>query len=126
MLDSKPHLIVVAGPNGSGKTSITEPLLRHTGMDGGEYVNPDQIARDVFGDWNAPGTILITAKKRTEIRNRCLADRVYLDDNSVDDIPSRLVRRLTDERPVKSYGMLNEWAADIVLNRPGIFGDSKS
>lgn len=46
----KPRLIVVAGPNGAGKTSITEQLLRHEWMGGCEYVNPDYIARDEFGD----------------------------------------------------------------------------
>ena len=37
----KPRLIVVAGPNGSGKTSITQQLLMHEWMDGCVYVNPD-------------------------------------------------------------------------------------
>ena len=53
----KPRLIVVAGPNGAGKTSITEQLLRHDWMVGCEYVNPDYIARDDFGDLNAPDAV---------------------------------------------------------------------
>jgi len=42
----KPNLIVVAGPNGSGKTTITEKLLRHVWMDDCEYINPDIIAQE--------------------------------------------------------------------------------
>ena len=44
----RPRLIVVAGPNGSGKTSIAEQLLRHAWMGGCEYVNPDNMARDLI------------------------------------------------------------------------------
>ena len=58
MADTQPRLIVVAGTKGSGKTPITEQLLRHIWVDGCEYVNPDNIARDVCGDWNAPEAVL--------------------------------------------------------------------
>ena len=37
----KPGLIVVAGPNGSGKTTITEKLFRHAWMVDCQYINPD-------------------------------------------------------------------------------------
>jgi predicted ABC-type ATPase len=46
----KPVLAVIAGPNGSGKTTITEALLRHEWLQGCEYINPNNIARDL-GDW---------------------------------------------------------------------------
>ena len=68
----KPRLIVVAGPNGAGKTSITEKLLRHEWMGGCEYVNPDYIARDEFGDWNSPAAVLQAAARAAEVRERCL------------------------------------------------------
>ena len=40
-------------PQWRGKTSITEAVLRHQWMQGCEYINPDNIARDLFGDWNS-------------------------------------------------------------------------
>ncbi|MFZ1829152.1 MAG: zeta toxin family protein [Candidatus Competibacteraceae bacterium] len=71
---SKPRLIVVAGPNGAGKTSITEQLLRHEWMGGCVYVNPDFIARDEFGDWNAPAAVLKAATRAAEVREQCLKE----------------------------------------------------
>ena len=70
----KPRLIVVAGPNGAGKTSITEKLLLHEWMGGCEYVNPDYIARDEFGDWNSPAAVLQAAARAAEVRERCLQE----------------------------------------------------
>lgn len=48
----KPTLIVIAGPNGSGKTSITSRLLKHDWINNCIYINPDEIAQNEFGDWN--------------------------------------------------------------------------
>jgi predicted ABC-type ATPase len=70
----KPRLIVVAGPNGTGKTAVTEQLLRHAWMDGCVYVNPDEIARDDFGDWNSPDAVLKAAVRAAEVREQCLRD----------------------------------------------------
>jgi len=43
----KPKLLIVAGPNGSGKTSVTHKILKHEWIEGCEYINPDDIARDI-------------------------------------------------------------------------------
>ncbi len=48
----RPVLIVIAGPNGSGKTTITGRILKHEWLENAIYINPDQIAKDMFGDWN--------------------------------------------------------------------------
>jgi predicted ABC-type ATPase len=48
---------VVAGPNGSGKTTITEKLLRPEWMEDCQYINPDLIAQQEFGDWNSPAAV---------------------------------------------------------------------
>ncbi|WP_303785957.1 zeta toxin family protein [Azovibrio restrictus] len=86
----KPRLIVVAGPNGSGKTSITEQLLMHQWMQGCVYVNPDFIARDQFGDWNAPTAIVQAAEQSQEIRERCLRDRQSLAFETVLSSPDKV------------------------------------
>ncbi len=68
----KPVLIVIAGPNGSGKTTITSKILRHEWLEGAVYVNPDQVAQDRFGDWNSPEAVLRAAQYCEEQREACL------------------------------------------------------
>ena len=196
-VESKPRLIVVAGPNGSGKTAITEQLLRHTWIDGCEYINTDNIARDKYGDWNSPDAVRSAARDASAMRRRCLAemrsvafetvlsttekidflreakaagfflrlffigtdspvinakrvakrvmqgghdvpipkivtrytrslancaaaaqiaDRAYIYDNSVDDVPARLLFRASDGQVVKRYGQINAWATEVTRN----------
>jgi predicted ABC-type ATPase len=70
----KPRLIIVAGPNGSGKTTITEKLLWHEWMEGCIYINPDIIAQQEFGNWNLPEAVIKAANRAKEIREECLAN----------------------------------------------------
>jgi len=42
----QPFLLMIAGPNGAGKTTLTR-LLRERGLEFGEYINPDDIAREI-------------------------------------------------------------------------------
>jgi predicted ABC-type ATPase len=58
----KPALLVIAGPNGGGKTTVTERLRVERWSEGVEYLNPDEIARDRFGDWNSPEAVLAAAR----------------------------------------------------------------
>jgi predicted ABC-type ATPase len=69
----KPKLLIVAGPNGSGKTSVTGKILKHVWIEGCEYINPDNIARDVFGDWNSPEAVMQAARYAAERREECIA-----------------------------------------------------
>lgn len=71
----RPVLIVIAEPNGSGKTSVTSKILHHEWLEDSEYINPDNIARDVFGDWNNKESVLKAANYCNEWRERCLAER---------------------------------------------------
>lgn len=72
----KPELIVIAGPNGSGKTSVTQKFLHHEWADGTVYINPDQVANELFGDWNSQNAVLKAANYCAEWRERCLRDKV--------------------------------------------------
>ena len=73
--EHKPVLIVIAGPNGSGKTSVTSKLLHHEWLEDSEYINPDNVARDVFGDWNDLEAVLKAANYCNDWREKCLAER---------------------------------------------------
>ena len=86
----QPRLIIVAGPNGAGKTSITDQLLRHEWMGGCEYVNPDNIARDKFGDWNATDSVLQAARHAQDIREKCLDERRSLAFETVLSMPDKI------------------------------------
>jgi predicted ABC-type ATPase len=70
-----PVLIVIAGPNGSGKTSVTSKILHHEWLEDSEYINPDNVARDVFGDWNDREAVLKAANYCNEWRERCLTEK---------------------------------------------------
>ena len=63
----KPPLLVIAGPNGAGKTTVTARLREERWSEGVEYLNPDDVARDRFGDWNSPAAV-IDAARWTEAR----------------------------------------------------------
>ena len=94
----KSRLIIVAGPNGSGKTTITERLLRHEWMEGCVYINPDIIAEEDFGDWNSQEAILKAANRAKEIREDCLNQRIDMAFETVFSSPEKLnfVKRAKD------------------------------
>lgn len=86
----KPKLIIVAGPNGSGKTTITEKLLRHEWMDDCVYINPDLIAQQEFGDWNSLEAVIKAANKAKAIREDCLANLTNMAFETVFSVPEKL------------------------------------
>lgn len=74
----KPVLIVIAGPNGSGKTSVTSKILHHEWMENAVYINPDLVAQERFGDWNSPDAIRKAVVYCQEWRELCLTERKSL------------------------------------------------
>ncbi len=74
----KPILIVIAGPNGSGKTSITSKILKHEWLEDAIYINPDIIAQEKFGDWNSVDSIYKSIKFCEDLREKCLIEKKSL------------------------------------------------
>lgn len=73
--EHKPELIIIAGPNGSGKTSVTQKFLHHEWAEGTIYINPDQVAKDMFGDWNDSVAVLKAANYCSGLREQCLIEK---------------------------------------------------
>ncbi len=65
----KPVLIVVAGPNGSGKTSVTGKILNHKWLEDAVYINPDIVAQERFE------AVMKAVKYCEEWRENCLLER---------------------------------------------------
>lgn len=74
-IKQKPELIIIAGPNGSGKTSITQKFLHHEWAKETLYINPDQVAKDIFGDWNDSKAVLNAANYCKNLREQCLLEK---------------------------------------------------
>jgi len=68
----RPKLIIIAGPNGSGKTTFTPQMLQHDWADGCLFINPDEIAKNEFGDWNSPEAVFKAVVRAQEMREECL------------------------------------------------------
>ena len=70
----KPVLIVIAGPNGSGKTSTTRLVIKHEWAESCAYINPDEIAQTKFGDWNDPNAVRQAVEYCEEWREQLLQE----------------------------------------------------
>ena len=128
MTEKKPTLCVVAGPNGSGKTTTTVQLLNNEWTADSLYVNPDNIAQEMYGDWNSPEAVVKAAEYATKLRYEFLeqkrdfvfetvsfVDRAYVYDNSVDNQLPRLLYRTTDGHLFKQYVEdIPEWAGILL------------
>ena len=86
----KPELVIIAGPNGSGKTTTTKELLRHFWTKDCLYINPDDIAQNEFGGWDSPQASLSAAQKAETLREECLAQRRSMVFETVFSAPDKI------------------------------------
>lgn len=70
----KPVLIVIAGPNGSGKTSTTHLVIKHEWAEQCVYINPDDIAQTKFGNWNDANAVRQAVEYCEEWREQLLKE----------------------------------------------------
>ena len=83
-------LLVVAGPNGAGKTTVTHRLREDHWSEGVEYLNPDDVARDRFGDWNSEQAVMSAARWTTARREELLAERTGMAFETVLSAPDKI------------------------------------
>ncbi len=85
-----PLLIVIAGPNGSGKTTITSEVLASEWLEDAVYINPDIVAQEKFGNWNSPEAVREAALYCEQWRERCLANGESLIFETVMSAPDKI------------------------------------
>ncbi|GHT12508.1 hypothetical protein FACS189426_15980 [Bacteroidia bacterium] len=95
-------LLIVAGPNGSGKTSVTGKILKHEWVEGWSRVTQ----RVLEGGHDVPIQKIISRYYKSIANCAYLAplvDRLYVYDNSVDNAFAELLFRVNDGMLVKRY-----------------------
>ena len=85
-----PLLIVIAGPNGSGKTTITSEVLASEWLEDAVYINPDIVAQEKFGNRNSPVAVHEAALYCEQWRERCLANGESLIFETVMSAPDKI------------------------------------
>lgn len=78
-------LIVIAGPNGSGKTTITSEVLASEWLE-----DADIVAQERFGNWNSPDAVREAALYCEQWRERCLAKGESLIFETVMSAPDKI------------------------------------
>jgi predicted ABC-type ATPase len=82
----RPTLLVIAGPNGSVKTTLTT-RLRQFGLDFGEYINADEIALELPASSDRDRLAQLEADRRRRV---CLDGRQSFSFETVMSHPSKI------------------------------------
>lgn len=70
--DHQPFVVIIAGPNGPGKSTLTRMLIDE-GIDFGRYINPDEIAATLTGAYDdrvRTAQAIADERRKTFIRER--------------------------------------------------------
>lgn len=65
-------------------------MLQHDWSDGCLFINPDEIAKNDFGDWNSPAAVMKAVVKAQEMREECLKTGQSMLIESVFSAPDKL------------------------------------
>lgn len=84
-----PRLIILAGPNGSGKTTFAANLAQHTWGQGCRFLNADEIAEQL-GGWNRPECVAEAQLRVREELKAALLKRESIMYETVFSHPSKL------------------------------------
>ena len=84
-----PRLIILAGPNGSGKTTFAANLAQHTWGQGCRFLNADEIAEQL-GGWNRPECVAEAQLRVREELQAALLKRESIMYETVFSHPSKL------------------------------------
>jgi predicted ABC-type ATPase len=129
----RPVLLVIAGPNGAGKTTLTERLRRDRWSEGVEYLNPDEIARDRFVDWNSVQAVMDAARWTAARRDELLEagagiafETVFSTDEKVEFLAPATPDTSSIEKILSRYerSMANLTAAIALADRVYIYDNS--
>lgn len=69
-----PTLLIIAGPNGSGKTTFTRNLIELDRFPVDAYINPDDIAQAMPGGWHHAENFLPAAQEADRRRQQRLSE----------------------------------------------------
>lgn len=96
------RVLLVAGPNGSGKTTINAARVARRVMQGGHDVPIGKIVSRYFRSIANCASVAP------------LVDRLYLYDNSVEDAEARLVLRASEGKVIRIYQEPPQWMSPII------------
>ena len=118
-----PTLCIVAGPNGSGKTSTTVQLLYNEWVENSLYINPEINVRRITqrylnGGHEVPISKIISRYYKSLLnigKAISLVDRVYIYDNSIENQIPRLLFRTVNGTLFKQYvEEIPQWAQFLI------------